>query len=152
MSIKSLINADVTHLTRCMPDDFLDEAIAKMVNANRNAIAVMDGADHLCGILTDHDIIRAVHDLQNKARAIEHEHVSNWMTNRVITCDVKTKLSTALQLMGRNKIRHLILTENALPVAIASIRDILAKIHEDDELEANVLRDIAVAARAHQAA
>lgn len=148
MSIGSLITTGKSQLISSRPDDFLDEAIALMVNSNRNAVAVNESPHHLSGILTDHDVIRAVHIRQNKALGIEREHVSDWMTAEVITCNVETKLTSALALMGRHKIRHLVVTDKNIPLAIVSIRDILSKIHEHDELEVNVLRDIAIASRA----
>lgn len=148
MSVKTAFKTDENKLTRCLPTDFLDEAIAVMIDAGRNAVAVIESGNHLAGILTDHDVIRAVHACQSKRKDISCEHVSDWMSKKVITCPIDTKLTGALKIMGKNHIRHLIVTDQNLPVALVSIRDILSKIHQNDELEVNVLRDIAMMSRA----
>jgi signal-transduction protein with cAMP-binding, CBS, and nucleotidyltransferase domain len=49
--------------------------------------------------------------------------------------------------MGKHKIRHLVVTEADRAIAIVSIRDVLSQIHHNDELEVNVLRDMALASR-----
>ena len=126
----------------------MDEAISLMVESHRNAIAVIENETNLKGILTDHDVIRAVHSRQSKGGSISQDHVKDWMSADVITCDVEAKYTDALKLMGKHSIRHLILTDKGLPMATVSIRDILSKIHQNDELEVSVLRDIAIASRA----
>ena len=147
MSLKSIVATDKKPLIHCMPSDFIDEAIAVMIDAGRNAVAVMEPGHHLRGILTDHDIIRAVHDAQSKGRDISGLQVQDWMTSKVITCSVEAKLTESLRLMGKHKIRHLVVTEAGRAIAIVSIRDVLSQIHHNDELEVNVLRDIALASR-----
>ena len=147
MSINTLIEAQKTHLTDCLPDDYIDEAIAKMVDAGRNAVAVIDDDLNLVGILTDHDIIRALHHANIKSQTVDKQHVSSWMTTQVITCNIDTPLSQALNLMAKHKIHHLIAMDGKRPAAVVSIRDILGKIHNDDALQINVLRDMALASR-----
>lgn len=147
MSLKSIVATDKKPLIHCMPSDFIDEAIAVMIDAGRNAVAVIEPGNHLRGILTDHDIIRAVHDAQSKGRDISGLQVQDWMTSKVITCSADTKLTESLRLMGKHKIRHLVVTDAGRTIAIVSIRDVLSQIHHNDELEVNVLRDIALASR-----
>ena len=147
MTIAAILKMSEKPVATALPGDFLDEAVAIMVASNRNAIAVVEKDNELRGILTDHDVIRAVHETQNKGQSIDNMHTSDWMTADVISCDVSAKLSDALKLMGRHKIRHLVALDGGKLAGIISIRDILSKMHEDDELEANVLRDMAVASR-----
>lgn len=147
MSLNSIVTIDKKPLIHCLPCDFIDEAISIMIDAGRNAVAVMEGGTTLRGILTDHDIIRAVHDSQGKARDISGLKVQDWMTSKVITCPLDTKLTDALRLMGKHKIRHLVVTGIDQAIAIVSIRDVLSQIHHNDELEVNVLRDIAIVSR-----
>ena len=147
MSLKSIIATDKKPLIHCMPSDFIDEAMSMMIDAGRNAVAVMERGNQLRGILTDHDIIRAVHDAQSKKQDIAALQIQDWMTSKVITCSVDTKLTESLSLMGKHKIRHLVVTEADRAIAIVSIRDVLSQIHHNDELEVNVLRDMALASR-----
>ena len=147
MSLKSILRTDEAALVKCYPTDFIDEAIALMIDANRNAVVVMGAGSEIAGILTDHDIIRAVHDAQTKGGSITTQSVTDWMTSDVISCPVEAKLTDALKLMGRHKIRHLLVKDGDVAKAIVSIRDVLSQIHQNDELEAEVLRDMARATR-----
>lgn len=149
MSIKTLLGETTPDLITCRPSDELQVAVERMVENHLNAIAVMDTDGTLVGILTDHDVMRAIY--QGKGRLADTQ-VYAWMTDKVVTCSPETKLTDALQLMGRHGIRHLVVTDLARPLAVVGIRKILAKIHEYDELEVKVLRDIAIAARASLAA
>ena len=148
MSVGALVNSDGKTLSMCLPGSFLDEAIEIMVKGGKNAIAVVQANGKLAGILTDHDVIRAVYARQVGGNSIDSEHVVDWMTGKVITCTPETKLTAALNLMGKHQIRHLVVVEEEMPIAIVSIRDVLRKLHEMDELEVSVLRDLAMAARA----
>lgn len=120
-------------------------ALYLMVDLGVNALAVIGDGDELSGIITDHDVMRGL--VANKGHLASDTTVSNWMTRKVITCDAGTKPDAALRLMGRHKIRHLILMENQKPIGILGIRDLLSKVHADDELAMNVLRDMSVAVR-----
>ncbi len=95
--------------------------------------------------MTDHDIVRAVHE--GKGR-IKKQIVANWMSPNVVTCSTDIKFVEALKIMGMHRIRHLVVVEDERPVAILPIREVLSQIHQDDKLEINVLRDMAIALRA----
>ncbi len=142
MTVKTLFSAANYNLATCFPDTPLKDVVDDMVQRKENAVCVINEDKSLAGIVTDHDVMRALAKNHGK---LDDATVASWMTSHVITCDCDTKLSAALKLMGRHKIRHLIAVENNRPVAIIGIRAALAKIHEDDEMEINVLRDITTA-------
>lgn len=70
------------------------------------------------------------------------------MSPNVVTCSTDIKFVEALKIMGMHRIRHLVVVEDERPVAILPIREVLSQIHQDDKLEINVLRDMAIALRA----
>lgn len=145
MSIQSLLAADQRPLLSCEPGDLLTTAVSRLVGEASNAIAVTGPAGQLVGILTDHDIVRALnagHGSITKAR------VEDWMTRPVVTVTPETSLSTALGMMAHHRIRHVIVTDdNGKPLAVTGVRVILAKLQEIKEMEIHVLRDMAVARR-----
>jgi CBS domain-containing protein len=118
----------------------LFDAAKKLAELNVNALAVTDDEGRVEGIITDHDIIRVLVQTDDTLHSFK---VSEWMTKEVITCELNSKLTGAMDLMGKHRIRHLVVVDNSLLVGVLGIKDILQKIHENDELEANVLRDIA---------
>jgi signal-transduction protein with cAMP-binding, CBS, and nucleotidyltransferase domain len=144
MSVIALITESQKHRARCTPHTPMLTAAYLMVDLGLNALAVIGEDDELCGIITDHDVMRGL--VANKGQ-LANDNVSNWMTRKVITCNAGEKPDAALRVMGRHKIRHLILMENHKPIGILGIRDLLSKVHADDELAMNVLRDMSVAVR-----
>lgn len=146
MSLATLIKLHALKLNKCRPDDFLDDAITVLTTNKTNALAIIEGSK-LVGILTDADIIRAVHANLGTAGTLDNEYVFNWMTKDVITCPYDTPLAEVLRLMAKHKIRHIVAyDEDTHGTVVVSIRDILTRLHEEDELEKNVLRDMANAA------
>lgn len=145
MSIQTLIGTDPRPLLSCLPGDLLTTAVSRLVGEASNAIAVTGPVGQLVGILTDHDIVRAINAGQG---SLGKARVEDWMTRPVVTVTPDTSLSTALNMMAHNHIRHVIVTdENGKPLAIAGVRAILAKLQEIREMEIHVLRDMAVARR-----
>lgn len=142
MSVKSMINPDIHELLSGKPEMLLKQAVKLMVAKNQNAMVVLNSEAGLAGILTDHDVMRA---LAHNDGQLGDEKIARWMSEKVITCDSDCKLTHAIFLMGRHRIRHLVAMQGDRPVAVIGIRALLAKIHENDEMEINVLRDMAVA-------
>lgn len=152
MSVLSLITSHEFPIISCLPDEFMDRVVDQMTKCGRGAILVQTPDRKTVGIITAHDIMRAVTDTQNRRRHLANELAKDWMTPKVVTCPIDTKLGEALNLMGKHKVHHLVLTEQGAPVAIVNIRDLLVKIHDNDLLEINVLRDMALLVRGSQAA
>lgn len=152
MNLQTLMAQKSLTLVSCSASNFIDEAIEIMVSKKKNAVAVVDPAGFIAGILTDHDIMRAIYGQQDTAGTVYNEHVEKWMTRKVVTASPDMSISEALDLMGKHHIRHLVIATDGKPVAIISVRDILRTLHEEKSLENSILRDIAIAARASFAA
>jgi len=143
MTMQSLLGPDNTPLLACSPADHLMTAVNRLASESANAVAVTGPAGQLVGILSDQDIIRALHAGNG---TVGHARVEDWMTRNVITVPVETRLDAAVKLMAFHRIRHVVVTgEKGRPLAVIGIRAILKSLHEMDELEMNVLRDIAIA-------
>ena len=143
MTIQSLLGPDIPPLLACSPDDHLMTAVSRLVGDSANAIAVTGPAGQLVGILSDQDIIRA---LYTGGGTVTTAKVEDWMTRNVITVTPETRLDAAVKIMGRHRIRHVVVAdEKRRPLAVVGVRAILKSLHEQDELEMNVLRDIAIA-------
>lgn len=127
----------------CEPDMKVFDAAVEIAELDVHALAVVDDGS-LVGIITDQDIIRCLAD---SGSDFYRQTVSSWMTDQPITCAARSKLSTALNLMAKHDIRNLIVVQAKQPIAIVSSKEILAMVHEEDELELMVLR--AKASEAH---
>jgi CBS domain-containing protein len=149
MTVRSVVDAQKsTKQPFCEPAATVLDAAVKIAELDVNALAVVqDGT--LAGIITDHDIIRALADSGANLSAAK---VRDWMTSKVVTCSLDDKLSKALNLMAGHKIRHLVVVEDDRPVAVLGSKELLTRIHENDDLELRVLRDLARVTQASQVA
>lgn len=121
----------------CDAETTVFEAAVTIALLEVNALAVMD-EEELVGIITDHDVLLCLAD---SGPSFYRQTVDDWMTEKPVTCAVGSKLSTALNLMAKHEIRNLVVTHRGAPITVVSSKELLARIHEEDELELKVLRD-----------
>ena len=57
------------------------------------------------------------------------------MTSKVITINKNTKSETIMDIMSKNKIRHIPIVENKLLIGIVSIGDVVKRLLEKFSLE-----------------
>ena len=69
------------------------------------------------------------------------------MTKVVLVCSPEDSITDVIKLMTQRRIRHLPVKDGAQLVGIISIGDVLKHRLGEVQLEANVLRDYAMAAR-----
>ncbi|WP_209505172.1 MULTISPECIES: CBS domain-containing protein [unclassified Ruegeria] len=123
----------------CDTDTTVFDAAVTIALLDVNALAVLSDGK-LVGIITDHDVLLCLAD---SGSAFYKQTVGDWMTEKPVTCALGSKLSNSLNLMAKHKIRNLVVTQNGKAIAVVSSKEILARVHEEDELELKVLRDIA---------
>lgn len=138
MSVQSIENYEAGVRSCCFGDLPLREAAERIVELDVNALAVVDVDGRVLGIVTDHDIIRSL-VRGNFAKAT----VAECMTRPAVTCEADTSLGEALRLMGKHRIRHLVMLRDGAFLRVFSQRELLERIHAEDALEAGVLRDLA---------
>jgi CBS domain-containing protein len=73
--------------------------------------------------------------------------VSELMTTDVITCSPRDSVSEIAKVMTQRRIRHLPVKDGDQLVGIITIGDVLKHRLDEMQLEANVLRDYAIARR-----
>ncbi len=79
--------------------------------------------------------------------AILQLKVAQLMTATVVTCAPDDTIKTAMQLMTQRRMRHLPVVDGDRIVGIISIGDVVRRRLDEMELEANVMRDVAIANR-----
>jgi CBS domain-containing protein len=104
----------------------LHDAAARMSERGVGAALVISN-DHVSGILTERDVLRAV-----ATGGVEGTHVAAWMTRDPETVDVSEPTGQAAAVMIHGGFRHLPVLEGDKPVGIVSIRDLM-KVVVDDE-------------------
>ena len=129
----------------CRPEDTA-QAAAELLSVNRiGAMPVCDENFNLIGIISERDIVRA---LAKHNGDISDMRVKDLMTVDVVTARPDQNMHDAMSIMKRYSFRHLPIVEARKVQGMLSIRDSLEVNLQDARLEADVLRDISLAARA----
>ena len=98
----------------------------------------------LDGIISERDIAYA---LPSHTEDLHEMRVSDLMTTQVVTCSPEDLIADVARIMINRRIRHIPVKEGDRLVGVISIGDVLNHRLSEIELEANVLRDIAIAGR-----
>ena len=104
------------------PEASLMDALSSMLEHNIGSLVVLDATGKLVGIISERDMLRAVHGHSQDWAAIK---VSAVMTTRVLTTKAKDKVNKAMDLMTSNRIRHLPVLDEERLVGVLSIGDII---------------------------
>ena len=101
------------------------------------AVLVLDGPDHIAGILSERDFVRSMHRL---GRELFDRKVSDIMTAPVYTCGPNDPVAAIEGMMTANRFRHVPVVEHNRVVGIISIGDVVKNRIELAEAEVEALR------------
>jgi CBS domain-containing protein len=123
------------------PQETLGAAAALLHSRRVGAMVVMDGADHVAGILSERDVVRAV--AEGGAGALSRP-VSAFMSKVVVFADPGESVDALLSRMTDRRMRHLPVCKAGRLVGIVSIGDLVKyKIAETEEEAQNLKNYIA---------
>ena len=143
MTIQSILRKKGPHVERIGPTASLKAAIDRMRAKNISALVVAQG-DAVVGIIAERDILQA---LSQHTKSPDVLQVEDAMSQNLITVAPEDSVSHAMTLMTRYRVRHLPVMRDGALAGIVSIGDVVKDRLEDLETEANVLRDVYIAAR-----
>jgi CBS domain-containing protein len=129
-------------LVSAAPDETVQTAIARMVEAGVGSVAVCEGS-RLVGIFTERDVLR----LAGERAGLDGLRVGDVMTRDVQTISGDDDLLAAARLMGERRIRHLPVVQGDNILGIVGIRDVLGALTErlwrsHDEEAHETMRDL----------
>ena len=108
------------------PTASLQEAATLMSDRGVGAALVISN-DHVSGILTERDVLRAV-----ATGGVDGTHVAAWMTRDPETVDVGESTGQAAAVMIHGGFRHLPVLDGETPVGIVSIRALMKVVVADE--------------------
>ena len=108
-------------------------AIQLLTTNNIGALPVLNDNMELSGIISERDIIREISN--NLSVNFKKSYIKSIMTSKVITINKNTKSETIMDIMSKNKIRHIPIVENKLLIGIVSIGDVVKRLLEKFNLE-----------------
>jgi CBS domain-containing protein len=108
------------------------------------AVIVSDDGCSIDGIISERDVVRGHAKYEHNLSEVR---VSELMTKAVITCSPQDSIRDVAKVMTERRIRHLPVKDGDRLVGIITIGDVLKERLAEVKLEANVLRDYAIACR-----
>lgn len=125
---------EATATIRAFAQALKDEGVGAMV--------VKSAAGSVAGIISERDLARGLAQYGADMAALP---VSALMTATVITCAPEDTVATVAKVMTQRRIRHLPVVVDGKLSGLISIGDVLKSRLDEVQLEANVLRDFALA-------
>ncbi len=126
------------------PGETINALSERLRQAGVGAMIVSENGHTIDGIISERDVAYGVAAHAGRLHALQ---VSELMTRAVITCTPDDSISGVAKIMTERRIRHLPVMEGGRLAGLISIGDVLKHRLSEIELEANVLRDIAIAGR-----
>jgi CBS domain-containing protein len=94
---------------------------------NIGAVVVVDSNNKAIGIVSERDVIRN----HNK----NYNYIKNIMTNKLISCDLSISSTSLLEIMNKNKVRHVPIINKDKLLGIVSIGDVVKRLIQTYENE-----------------
>ena len=94
---------------------------------NIGAVVVINSRNKAIGIVSERDVIRNY----NK----NYNYIKNIMTNNLISCDLSVSSTSLLEIMNKNKVRHIPIINKDKLLGIVSIGDVVKRLIETYENE-----------------
>ena len=121
------------------PETSVQQAIARMIEANVGSVAVCEPGERLVGIFTERDVLR----LAGEGRNFGERKISDVMTRALITVTPDEDILPVARLMGERRIRHLPVVEDGHLLGMVGIRDVLGALVERAWTHDETARDTA---------
>ena len=128
--ISELLTMDVISINE---NKTIYNAIKLLGKNNIGALPVINNNMQLSGIISERDIIKNISN--NTSVDFNKSFVNSIMTSVVITINRNIKSEDIMDIMSKNKIRHIPIVENKLLIGIVSIGDVLKRLLEKFNLE-----------------
>jgi len=129
MYARQLLSDKSYELYSVSPDTMVFDAIKLMAEAKVGALLVLED-EQLVGIVSERDYARKV---ILESRSSRETHVSDVMTNVVLTVTPEQSIDECLVLMSKHHIRHLPVAENGKPIGMLSVMDVVRNIISEKE-------------------
>ena len=144
MTVRDIIRSKGSEVVTVQPDMTVTDLVGLLRDKNIGSVLVSKDGKNVEGIVSERDVIL---ELANKGAQVLASPVSDIMATKVIVCSVEDSTRHVMEMMTLKRIRHVPVFENDQLAGIVSIGDIVKNRLEESELEANVLRDIAIGSR-----
>ncbi|HEX7388633.1 MAG TPA: CBS domain-containing protein [Acidiphilium sp.] len=118
-----------------------DQSIASFacqLHAHRiGAVPVVDAEDRVVGMISERDVIRGI--VEHGAKVLTMP-VSSLMTTLVSTCGMEDRIGDVLDMISRNRTRHIPVVVDGRLEGIVTIGDVVSQLLDEARYEVDSLR------------
>jgi CBS domain-containing protein len=143
ITLESVLRRKGREVFSISPDSTLYEALKELADKNVGALLVLE-SEKMVGIISERDYARKV-VLQGKSS--RNTTVREVMTPDVIAVGINETIENCMDLMTRNKIRHLPVVKDGAVAGIISIGDIVKAIISEQQATIQDLEQYIVGGR-----
>lgn len=124
MTVAAVLRSKGSAVVSVRPDTSVSDA-AKIITERRiGAVVVLDESGHLCGILSERDVVRGL--AQHGCAALDAMRVDALMTRDVQVATPETSVTEAMEIMDGGYFRHLpVVGADGALCGIVSVRDLV---------------------------
>lgn len=144
MRVADILKTKGTAVMTARPTESVQVVAKRFRQEGVGALIVSCDGVSLDGIITERDVSNGLADHGREAHAVP---ASALMTTAVVTCAPQDSVTEVARVMTERRLRHLPVKEGRRIVGVVSIGDVLKYRLDEVQLEARVLRDIAMASR-----
>ncbi len=139
MKINHILKQKGGEVYSISPENTMREALDKMLEHTIGSLVVMDGTGVLIGILSERDMLRTVSSSGPDWASVV---VGSVMTSKVISVAPTDSVDYAMDLMTKNRIRHLPVVEGDGKLAgVLSIGDIIKATLNETKFQNEMLKN-----------
>ena len=138
MTVKTILSRKGREVVTIAPTANLSEAVKLLADRRIGAVVVTGADNHVAGILSERDIVRA---LGERGAAALGDNVAAVMTRKVTTCTETDTISDIMERMTTGKFRHVPVVEQGRLSGVISIGDVVKFRVEEIVRESDALRE-----------
>lgn len=124
MILRDILKKKPSEVFTINQEENADAAVKLMAEKNISDVIVVDDQGKLAGIFTERDVVRYIHNNV----CLDTIPIKNLMTKKVITFDPSIEISTAMQIVAKEKIRHLPVVDKDTILGIITYRDLVSYV------------------------
>lgn len=142
MKVADILKAKGGAVMTVKPSDTIIMLAHRLKLERVGAMIVSKDGETIDGIISERDIS---YGLSEHGAELPAMHVSDLMTRAVVTCGPDDTIADIARIMTSRRVRHLPVKEHGRLVGVISVGDVVKHRIDEMEMEANVLRDYAIA-------
>ena len=137
MYVSDILKFKGTDIVSLTAGDPISTVLKLLAAKHIGAILVTKEGGAIAGILSERDIVTAMHD---HGEGIFSKTVGDLMTTEVVTCSSKDPIAAIMGMMTAQRFRHVPVVDDGKLVGVISIGDVVKSRIEEAESEAEALR------------